>query len=659
MKNEQKANENKPNITSVIIEERDKIKEVILSLDLQYKGLGAVSKAIESENTESASEKLLGYFKAKYKNIELPSKLHDNDRKIANDALNHLILGNRHYKPVQRGDVINWYDKAVIDGKTIDDEEWLFQFHRLTWWKSLAKAYAVTKDNAYFDEWYSELISYNQNVLPITSETPYFIKRGMETYYRCLTISSVLPMFLQSDKFNEKVLIEVLWFFHQQAEHIRTVYAKRGNHLLGELTSVYKNSLAFPEFKKASEWKNEACKRIPQMMEDEIYSDGMNWELVFSYHSMYIDLFYDFYLLLKKNDELNLLPPFYTQRLKKMHQIYAQMVLPDNTIPQFGDAWKYAIHNNKYVPKYTKLHKNLVKHYPDDEYLKYLSSRSVFDEPKQKSFSYPESGFYALRSQWGEDGLTMILKNGEEAAFHNQFDNQTFCLYAYGRNFMTDSGSYIYSGNKSDTAMREKFRSTAFHQCMTLNNKNLKRNPKFVFWENQEKITVLTTKNESYKDLYHRRTVFMIDDSFYLIHDEAIGKETGDVRFHFQLAPMPIVVNAEQKSVSTSNLKGSNIFIKSFSVKGDFQYEKEEGLISYIYTKKEDRPAWSLKSKKSDAAPKSLLTLIAPSKNKLSDNWRVKVSEEGSLKKYSINSKTCSYAISYDLEKGLLSFFKK
>ena len=61
--------------------------------------------------------------------------------------------------------------------------------------------------------------------------------------------------------------------------------------------------------------------------------------------------------------------------------------------------------------------------------------------PKQPSYAFESAGSYVLRSQWGPQGTYLALHCPPLGiSGHDQPDNGTFELYAYGRWLMTDSG---------------------------------------------------------------------------------------------------------------------------------------------------------------------------------------------------------------------------
>lgn len=582
------------------------IQRVLSYLDLDFKGLENVKAAAEANDLAAAEQALLAYFRqtrfpTPVKTLSEKSALH------AADALGHRFRGNRDaHPPVFRGVDIDWVGRAVVDGREIHDAEWYYQFQRLTWWPALARAYAVTGDENYFFEWRYEMADWAMDNLPITGKTPKFIRRGMETYNRCERLTDALPYLIQSPHFDSKTLCFFLGSFHEQAEHIRTVYAAKGNHLLGELSVVFLNGVNFPEFKHSTAWRNDALNRLPQMMTEEVYEDGMNKELVFSYHTMYISLFAQAYDLFRENGYADHLPSEYYERLLKMAEIYALQSFPDHTICQFGDAHKP---RNPGVV----FRKALAPFAADIPYFDYMVSRGATGAPPAKrNAAYPQSGFYFMRSAWSPDAVFMPIKCSAGGEWHNQIDNGTFELFAYGRNFMNDSGSYMYgSSSNEDQRWRDWFRSTKVHQTLTLDNENIELKPEFVMWEEQENLVVLVIENQSYPELRHRRTVLFIDNKYFLIVDEAMGAAVGTLRTHFQFVPCDYSVSG--LTVQTRFNEGANLLVKSFPQGPALAIEKEEGWISYAPQRKQGRPAWSYRADKSSAEGQvQFLTALVP-----------------------------------------------
>jgi len=533
--------------------------------------------------------------------------LGNQDRQQADDALRHFFRGNKDvHPPVFRGPRIDWTGRAFVAGEEIHDGEWYLQFQRLTWWPSLARAYAVTGDEAYFREWRYELVGWAEEMLPFTRKTPDFVARGMETCGRCEVHIQVLPQMIRSRSFDIKTLLYFLASFHDQAEHIPQVYAKVGNHRLADLSQVFRNGINFPEFKRSEAWKQDALTLLPRMINEAVYDDGMNRELVFSYHTMYMGLFLEAYTLFRKHGYEKFLPPDFYQRILKMAEIYAMQSFPDFTSCQFGDAWKGG-DTGAWFKRW------LAPFAADIPYYEYMASGGRSGPPPaRRSIAYPESGFYFFRSAWEPEAVFMPLKCAAAGAWHNQQDNGTFELSAYGRNLMTDSGCYLYgSSSPEDQRWRAWFRSTKVHQTLTLDNRDSDCKPSHLLWSEADKLAALVVDNQSYPGLKHRRTVLFIDKRFFLIHDEAIGADAGYVRAHFQFAPGEFELAG--LTAQTRFAKGANLLVKTFTLGGEIVTEPEDGWVSYKIGVKEARPAWCWKIHKRDGdAQAGFLTALVP-----------------------------------------------
>jgi heparan-sulfate lyase len=216
-----------------------------------------------------------------------------------------------------------------------------------------------------------------------------------------------------------------------------------------------------------------------------------------------------------------------------------------------------------------------------------------------------------MKSGWDKDAISLVLKCGPDGGGHCQPDNGTFELYAGGRNLMPDAGSYIYSG---DPEGRNWFRQTKHHQTLTLNGENSKYAPKLLLWKPGENLDILVVENQSYDNLSHRRSVFFVDNEYFVIVDEATGTATGDVDIHFQLAPGAgsAVFNRGDFSVHSNFENGYNVFVQTQKQEA-LELTEEEGWVSFLYTKKEPRTAFRFRiEKKQEQQKVHFATIIVP-----------------------------------------------
>ena len=174
---------------------------------------------------------------------------------------------------------------------------------------------------------------------------------------------------------------------------------------------------------------------------------------------------------------------------------------------------------------------------------------------------------------------------------------------------MPDAGSYIYSGDPQNRAW---FRQTRIHQTLTLNGGNTVYAPKQLLWKPGKDLDILVIENQGYKNLTHRRAVFFVDKKYFVIVDEAIGSDTGNVDVHFQFMPGTAVYDFKEMSVRSDFKEGWNIMVKTM-IPETIKLEEEEGQVSFLYTKKEPRPAFRFRIQKTSAGQGvRFVTVVVP-----------------------------------------------
>lgn len=242
----------------------------------------------------------------------------------------------------------------------------------------------------------------------------------------------------------------------------------------------------------------------------------------------------------------------------------------------------------------------------------------------------------------------MVIKCGPNGGGHSQPDNNTFSLYAGGRNLTPDSGSFIYSG---DPEGRAWFRQSKVHQTLTLDGKNINYAPKLLLWKPGEKHDILVVENQNYEGMAHRRAVIFYNKSFFILVDEAIGNEKGLLDLNFQLAPGKVSIDKENLAVQTLFEEGYNLSIKAHEM-SKLDLERQEGQVSFVYTVKEPRPAFSF-SKEWDGKKNGMrfITSLVPFQGKTPPQLDIKLGS-----KTKIGSNKVTLEIFINGEKETLSY---
>ena len=553
--------------------------ELFDKLDLSGGGLESVRKAVEEKDLARAARELLAYYRAR-KTVKFmldPEKraasrghgASERELQTARDALRHVFISQPSYPPHDCGKDIEWRKNPY------PDQEWIVQLHRMYWWQPMGRAWWHTGDEAFAKEWVFQFLDWRKKCPP--SFGPAW--RTLEIGIRGHELPFWFHYFRDSESFTPEFLTEFLATCYDHAARLAPRYSAGSNWGLMESEGLAFLTITFPEFKEAAGWRETALKRLSTELDGQVYPDGLQRELSFSYHGGCIAWFSRTAELAELNGVPR--PADYREKIERMFGVLAYALKPDGTIPMFGDCWNTSGLAN--VREGAALYKR-----PDLEYIGSLREKQRRGtEPAQTSISFPQSGYYVFRSAWTPDAVWLALKCGPNGGWHCQPDNGSFELFAYGSYLMPDSGCFIYSGDKEN---REWFGSTAHHQCLTLDNKNSAFAPKLLLWQTSPELTALTVENQSYPGLTHRRSVYFIQRKVFLLVDEALGDAKGDRRLHFQFGP-PEAALAEDGAVTLKGRGAGRLLFKP--VLEGFRAEKETGQVAFEYRKKEPRSAFA------------------------------------------------------------------
>ena len=581
----------------------ENVNLLLSRLDLENPELSRVR--LISRNGDVAIEKLLQYYRSR-KSVGHPVKrkgdsasadiqLDEKELKIANDALQHIFVGQPAYPPHFCGNDIDWSTNPV------KDKEWVWQLNRMYFWDAMAHAYAATGDERYAEEWCNQVQDW---VLKNPNDVDHkYAWRSIEAGIRGYRWTGLFQYFIDSPHFTPEVLVSFLNSCYDHANYLMTQYRSGSNWGLMEAEGMAFIAITFPEFKDALKWRQEAFERLNREIEIQVYSDGHQRELAMGYHIGCIRWFYRTYELARLNGLDQAFPDSYLQRIEKMCEVPMKIGLPDGTNAQFGDAWAGS------PGQYRDLFLSWADIFDRDDFLYMATNGQRGHAPAQTAYALKESGLYSMRSGWHAKAICLVLKCGPDGGGHCQPDNGTFALYAGGRNLMPDAGSYIYSG---DPAGRAWFRQTKVHQTLTLDERNSAYHPKLITWSPSDSLDILVVENAGFEDLVHRRSVFFVEKRYFVIIDEAMGVANGNIGLHFQLAPGEFVMDSDRKMVSTRFAKGWNLSVQAVDQQG-LTLMEEEGWVSFTYTRKEPRPAFKYNIYKGSSQQHvRFITLVLP-----------------------------------------------
>ena len=639
-------------------------KEAFDLLNLDYPGLEKVKAACSRQKWEAAAQELLNYYRSRtgitHPDIDLKNLIISREeQKWADDALEHTFFVHKGYQPSYNyGKDINW------EYWPVKDNELRWQLHRHKWFTPMGKAYRISGDEKYAKEWVHQymdwvqknpLVNMKQEEFELVSagevkedaDNVYFAWRQLEVSNRLQDQTCQFLLFCSASAFTPEFLTEFIVNYHRHGAHLLKNYSAEGNHLLFEAQRMVYAGVFFPELKDAAIWRESGINILNREIKKQVYNDGGQYELDPHYHLAAINIFCKALRMADCNGFRNEFPSEYLDTVKNMIAFYANICFPDYTNPCFSDA-KLGDYQAELAN-----YRDWLALFPDCDWIRYYATEGREGAPfPYLSHGALTSGFFTFRNGWKKDATVMVVKAGPKGEWHCQPDNGTFELWFNGKNLFPDSGSYVYAGEGEVMEQRNWHRQTCVHNTVTLNNKNLDQTESVTkLWQPEGNVQILVTENPSYKNLKHRRSVFFVDNSYFVIVDEMVGSQKGSINLHYQMPKGEIANSREDMTFVTQFEEGSNMKLQCFGPEG-MTMKKEPGWCSTAYRKRYKRMNVSFNVKKDSEDAVRYITVICPIKNsadapKLSAKFKNKTFNENGLevevkvngKKQSLNYK--------------------
>lgn len=358
------------------------------------------------------------------------------------------------------------------------DPEWTFMLNRHKFWIYLAKAYALTSEQKYFDTFISQVNSWIDTVDIFKTEYSN-CSRTIEIGIRCLNWIKAIKIFKNSScnlDSIEKKMIESL--IYQSKMLIETYDDFRALSNWGVMQNCGLISLALNyqnQYPILTEYLNIALGRLEHQCKIQILSDGIHWEQSPMYQNevlnCLLDIAFDF-------EHLNLdAPTFILSNIKKLAYSNAYMKKPNHCQPMQGDSdetdLRDIITRSAYILKDENL-KYFGYSYVDFESLwdighENISKYEVLNtkEPNFTSIALKESGNFYLRDSFREDSSYLWFRCGALGSGHGHGEHLHFDLVSNGEDFISDSGRFTYMENNSD---RDFLKSCFAHNTTLIDN---------------------------------------------------------------------------------------------------------------------------------------------------------------------------------------------
>ena len=453
----------------------------------------------------------------------------------------------------------------------------LWELNRMGHLITLGRAYAVTGDESFAEEFFVQVEGWRDQNRPGFGPN---WNCAMEVALRAMNLLAAFQLLRGARSLTEQRLTMMLTLFEQHGRYIRRhlefSYVATSNHYLSDVVGLLWLGVCLPELEHADEWRAFGFREMLREMDKQVLPDGAHYESSTGYHRFVLELFLYSFLLCRANsieigDE-------YWQKLRSMTEYLRAYVRPDGQAPLIGDT-----DSGQVMP---------IDSHPaaDHGYLLGIAA-ALFDEPAFKiSNKSPEELFWLLgetaletftglatpaagaaRSAAFSEAGTYILRDrdsylllnasgtglsGRGAHAHN--DALSLEVAACGTSFISDPGTYVYT---ADLALRYQFRSTAYHSTVEVDGREQntteedtpfyignEATPRQLYWESSDHRDLVIAEHYGYKNLpngqiSHRRAVmFGKQEHYWLIEDTLSGLGKHTFRFYFHIAPGLVVL---------------------------------------------------------------------------------------------------------------------
>jgi hypothetical protein len=561
----------------------------------------------------------------------------------ADKAVAHMfdLLGSGE---VFLGDTIDWHrdfksgkawprhyfeDIPEIDLSDGSDIKVPWELSRFYHFISLGKGYLFTGSERYTREFLDQLSDWlekNPFLYGVNWHCP------MEVAIRAINLLWAYFFFRDSPLFDEDrkralaaSLLDHGRFIRGNLEFDRRVVDGRlqrmnGNHYMADLVGLVYLGVML-DGREPEAWLSFALSELESELEVQVLPDGAHWELAPAYHRLVLEMLLGCGVLCSSNGIP--LPKRMVAALDAMTAFLEGYLRPDGTGPLARDAddgrvtplgpTDYRDHRHLLAPAALFCGRKELPHsaLATGEDLVWLFGSAGLNRalalphapPGSSSRAFPDAGYYALHS--GQDVKVFVVcanggMNGRHAG-HAHNDALSFELFWKNTAFLSDSGTFIYSGSPR---WRNLFRSTAFHNTARVDGVEINRfsesilfamendaRPLVTLWKSSPTADRLAAEHYGYRRLprpvVHKREFLLDKGSNTLAVEDSFAGE-GEHLFEIFLTVHP---DCRLDSLGPSLVKlsraGAVLFI-SFADLGDWKLAVTEGWVSERYGRKRE-----------------------------------------------------------------------
>lgn len=440
-------------VDNIRIEQFDNIgprmtdEEFFAALDLDRPELATVQQAVGAGDLEAAKSAWAAYLRERRTPrwtemwYERPEPVAPERASLgaAQRALEHRF--SFQSREFELGQDIDWSSNQMTEGESAT-VEWNASLNRHGLFSSLAGAWWRTGDRKWSDElvaMWTDWIEDAPVLLNSSGNSPYHW--AWETLNTAVRGSNSWPQSffttLDSPSWTDDAIVMVTKSFAEHARHLMR-YPSHGNWLTAESTALYYIGTLFPEYREAEQWRDTGLQRLYVQMEEEVYPDGLEYELALGYGLWVLRNYSDVLDFALLNDQE--VPGDWLDRIEAMYDYVLYASMPSGLVAGLNDSGN--ADRQPYMER-------AARYFPERADFAWAASGGAEGEmPAETSRAFDYSGHYVMRTGWGPEDRFLLMDAGPFGSGHQHEDKLTLIMYALGRMHLVDAGNYMYDRSR-------------------------------------------------------------------------------------------------------------------------------------------------------------------------------------------------------------------
>lgn len=457
-------------------------------LDLNNPNLSKVKKAYDKNNLEQAKKALLNAYR-KQENIYLSVSDSDLDYikstfpeevttsiTVADEVIRQYFLFR--YEWDMEKTIVPYVFEKEIDWliNPFGDPEWTFMLNRHRFWLDLGKAYMLTKNEIYAKTFVDQALHWIENIKLFDSKAKQ-AWRLIEAGIRMENWIKSFELVKHSDHVTASFLETFLMSIEEHAVFLNSdfnTHSQISNWGVIEYNGLFSAGIFMSYFKDAKTWQDSALEKLNICINNQILNDGTQWEQSPMYHNEVMHCFMNTLILANR---ANIKPSNnFITKVKQMAYANIEWQKPNYNEPLLGDSDDNDLRDMLTTAAFL-FNDGTIKSraYPSFNYENYFlfgkAANTTYKAIASKTpnflsaYQFNAGDLYS-RSSWGEDAFYSHFHTRRIGGGHSHDDLLHFDLFAYGKDYLVDTGRYTYMYNE----WRQYFKENTAHNTLGVDN---------------------------------------------------------------------------------------------------------------------------------------------------------------------------------------------